>query len=105
MPPPPPLPPPAPISAPASSSAEAEQDGLGPGRWRQGVNGGRQRYGDSGGVNKEYWRGFFQAKNLGKEAVGHNIFLAKTLFAQIKVFAFRFISCENAGLCHGAGSR
>jgi hypothetical protein len=36
--------------------------------WRSGVNGGRQRFGDSGGQHREYYRLFYRAKKNGEEA-------------------------------------
>jgi hypothetical protein len=35
-------------------------------RWRSGVNGGKQRYGNSGGSHREYYAGLFRAKRQGK---------------------------------------
>lgn len=75
----PPPPPPVPQAAEASwrewRTPEAEAEGGSSsslGRWRPGINGGRQRYGDSGGVNKDYWREFYKAKQFGKEGVGQH---------------------------------
>ena len=35
-------------------------------RYRHGYLGGRQRYGDRGGVRSEYYKGFYAAKGKGK---------------------------------------
>jgi hypothetical protein len=49
---------------------EATTTGLGKcGPWREGINGGRQRFGSSGGTHREYYKGFYKAKGQGKEAV------------------------------------
>ena len=89
LPPPPPPPRPQPSRATASSSApqpptsttsasssgltadQPEKDSSKGGhrateRWRSGINGGKARFGNSGGANKKYYQGFYAAKGLGR---------------------------------------
>jgi hypothetical protein len=53
---------------------EATTTGLGKcGPWREGINGGRQRFGSSGGTHREYYKGFYKAKGQGKAALAEYI--------------------------------
>lgn len=56
-------PPKAPAPAPAPDASDAPR-----GRYRAGVAGGRQRFGDSGGANREYYQAFYSAKGKGRTA-------------------------------------
>jgi hypothetical protein len=48
----------------------ATTTGLGKcGPWREGIHGGRQRFGSSGGTHREYYQGFYRAKGQGKGAL------------------------------------
>jgi hypothetical protein len=50
--------------------SETTTTGLGKcGPWRAGINGGRQRFGSSGGTHREWYKGYYQAKGKGKAAV------------------------------------
>jgi len=55
-------PPPAPEPSPTGNLRCTE-------RWRPGVNGGKARYGSSGGAHRAYYAGLYRAKGQGKEAM------------------------------------
>ena len=61
MPPPPPHPPP--------GGQRAKGHGRTTERFRAGVNGGRERFGDSGGQNRNYYRAYYTAKGQGEMAL------------------------------------
>ena len=42
-------------------------------RWRRGMGGGRARWGNSGGSNREYYSGYYRAKGVGRAAVAEYI--------------------------------
>ena len=75
----PPPPPPLPAAATTSSSAGASSSSKAPAPpppprrlgepWREGRAGGRQRWGSSGGSNREYYRGYYLAKGRGRDAL------------------------------------
>jgi len=76
-----PPPSPSPASGPASSSApsapgssssasaKASMGRSGYEPWRSGVNGGKQRFGSSGGQHREYFAGLYRSKGKGKESM------------------------------------
>ena len=88
----PPPPPPPPPSRAGSASSSSKGGTPRPGeRWRDGRGGGRERWGNSGGTNREYYRGYYLAKGRGKDmdVNGLHVFHQEILMAML---------LEN---CHG----
>ena len=68
----PPLAPPPPHASASSAPLPGSTPHLGE-RWRDGRAGGRERWGNSGGSNRAYYKGYYRAKGQGRGALDEYI--------------------------------